>query len=77
MGKLKNGKTKGRCRKIFLTVWLSVAVAVVSLWGSMLPADAAGPDITSPSAMVIEASTGQVIYEKNAEEVDLLFLEAD
>lgn len=68
MGKLKNGKTKGRCRKIFLTVWLSVAVAVVSLWGSMLPADAAGPDITSPSAMVIEASTGQVIYEKNAEE---------
>ena len=66
MGKLKNGKTKGRCRKIFLTVWLSVAV--VSLWGSMLPADAAGPDITSPSAMVIEASTGQVIYEKNAEE---------
>ena len=68
MGKLKNGKTKGRCRKIFLTVWLSVAVAVVSLWGSMLPADAAGPDITSPSAMVIEASTGQVIYEKNEEE---------
>lgn len=68
MGKLKSGKTKGRCRKIFLTVWLSVAVAVVSLWGSMLPADAAGPDITSPSAMVIEASTGQVIYEKNAEE---------
>lgn len=51
-----------------MTVWLSVAVAVVSLWGSMLPADAAGPDITSPSAMVIEASTGQVIYEKNAEE---------
>ncbi len=40
----------------------------MSLWGSMLPADAAGPDITSPSAMVIEASTGQVIYEKNAEE---------
>ena len=68
MGKLKSGETKGRCRRTFFAVWLSAVFTVVSLWGSILPADAAGPDITSPSAMVIEASTGQVIYEKNAEE---------
>ena len=68
MGELKSGKTKRRCRKAFFAVWLSVVVAAAGLWGSMLPASAAGPDITSPSAIVIEASTGQVIYEKNAEE---------
>lgn len=63
MGKLKSGKMKH-----FFALWLAVFVAAASLWGSILPASAAGPDITSPSAIVIEASTGQVIYEKNAEE---------
>lgn len=63
MGKLKSGKIKH-----FFALWLAVFVATASLWGSILPASAAGPDITSPSAIVIEASTGQVIYEKNAEE---------
>lgn len=63
MGKLKSGKTKH-----FLAVWLAAAIITASLWGSVLSAGAAGPDITSPSAIVIEASTGQVIYEKNAEE---------
>lgn len=33
------------------------------------PVDAvAGPDIAAPSALLMEASTGQVIYEKNADE---------
>ncbi len=68
MGKLKSGKTKRCCRKAFLAVWLAAAILTAGLWGSMLSARAAGPDITSPSAIVIEASTGQVIYEKNAEE---------
>lgn len=68
MGKLKSGKTKRRCRKAFFAVWLSAAIITAALWGSMLSVRAAGPDITSPSAIVIEASTGQVIYEKNAEE---------
>lgn len=63
MGKLKSGKTKH-----FLAVWLAAAIITAGLWGSVLSAGAAGPDITSPSAIVIEASTGQVIYEKNAEE---------
>lgn len=63
MGKLKSGKTK-----YFLVVWLAAAIITAGLWGSVLSAGAAGPDITSPSAIVIEASTGQVIYEKNAEE---------
>lgn len=68
MGKLKSGKTKRCCWKAFLAVWLAAAILTAGLWGSMLSARAAGPDITSPSAIVIEASTGQVIYEKNAEE---------
>ena len=29
---------------------------------------AAGPEIAAPSALLMEASTGQVIYEKNADE---------
>lgn len=68
MGKLKSGKTKRRCRMAFFAVWLSAAIITAGLWGSVLSAGAAGPDITSPSAIVIEASTGQVVYEKNAEE---------
>lgn len=63
MGKLKSEKTKH-----FLAVWLAAAIITAGLWGSVLSARASGPDITSPSAIVIEASTGQVIYEKNAEE---------
>lgn len=68
MGKLRSGKTKRHCLKAFFAVWLSVVAAASGFLGSILPASAAGPDITSPSAIVIEASTGQVIYEKNAEE---------
>lgn len=36
---------------------------------SAVPVDtAAGPEIAAPSAILMEASTGQVIYEKNADE---------
>lgn len=31
-------------------------------------ASAAGPEISAPSALLMEASTGQIIYEKNADE---------
>ena len=43
-------------------------LTVSVLWGSMMSVRAAGPEITAPSAIMIEASTGQVIYEKNADE---------
>lgn len=51
-----------------LAVWLSLILTVSVLWGSVLSVRAAGPEITTPSAIMIEASTGQVIYEKNADE---------
>lgn len=60
MGKLRNGKNMGK--------WLSLMLAAVIAAGSILPVRAAGPEITAPSAIVVEASTGQVVYEKNAEE---------
>ncbi len=70
MRKLKSGENRGHSRgkTKFFAVWLSFILASVSFVESGMAAYAAGPDITSPSAMVIEASTGQVIYEKNAEE---------
>ena len=60
MGKLRNGKNMGK--------WLSLMLAAAIAAGSILPVRAAGPEITAPSAIVVEASTGQVVYEKNAEE---------
>lgn len=33
-----------------------------------IPVQAAGPDVKAPSAFVVEASTGKVVYEKNADE---------
>ncbi len=60
MGKLRNGKNRGK--------WLSLMLAAAIAAGSILPVRAAGPEITAPSAIVVEASTGQVVYEKNAEE---------
>ncbi len=47
------------------------AAALSMVWGTWVPAAAqppAGPDISSPSAVLMEASTGQIIYEKNADE---------
>ena len=46
----------------------SLLVAVVIFMESILSVRAAGPEITAPSAIVLEASTGQIIYEKNADE---------
>ena len=65
-GKENRGQRRGKSR--FFAVWLSMILMAVSLWGSGMSVRAAGPEITSPSAIMIEASTGQVIYEKNAEE---------
>ena len=33
-----------------------------------IPVQAAGPEVKAPSAFVVEASTGKVVYEKNADE---------
>lgn len=60
MGMVKSGKNRGK--------WLALTLAAVIAVGSILPVRAAGPEITAPSAIVVEASTGQVVYEKNAEE---------
>ncbi len=42
-------------------IWMSISLAVSA-------AGTAGPQIQAPSALLMEASTGQVIYEKNADE---------
>lgn len=70
MGKLRSGENSGnsRGRICSFRVWLSLMLTTVIFAGSILPVRAAGPEITAPSAIVMEASTGQVIYEKNAEE---------
>ncbi len=49
-------------------VFLGFGILFGSLMESCLSACAAEPQITTPSAILIEASTGQVIYEKNAQE---------
>ena len=61
--------TRHSQRQINFFAWcLAFILLTVSFTQCGISAEAAGPDITSPSAMVIEASTGQVIYEKNAQE---------
>lgn len=47
-----------------IVIWLAVCL----LAGRCLPAKAAVLEITSPCAVLMEASTGQIIYEKNADE---------
>lgn len=63
----ENRRDRQRKCKCF-AVWISLLLIVSVLGGSVIPARAAGPEITAPSAFMIEASTGQVIYEKNADE---------
>ena len=60
MGKFRSRKNRVR--------WLPLMLVAFIFAGSILPVRAAGPEITAPSAIAVEASTGQVIYEKNAEE---------
>lgn len=49
---------------------LGILLAAVLLWQNMLPvaAEGQGMEIESPSAILMEASTGTVLYEKNADE---------
>lgn len=49
---------------------LGILLAAVLLWQNMLPvaAEGEGMEIESPSAILMEASTGTVLYEKNADE---------
>lgn len=54
---------KTKFRKI-VSVWLTVFVLFVS----GMPVQAGVLEITSPSAILMEASTGQVIFEQNADE---------
>lgn len=71
MGVYENGRGKSgkdRIKIRILSIITSVIICAGSLWGAYFPVKAAGPDITAPSAIMIEASTGQVIYEKNAQE---------
>ncbi len=51
----------GRRKKAFICLWMVLCLA----FGSSVHANV---DISSPSAILIEASTGQVIYENNAAE---------
>lgn len=48
-----------------IVVWLTVLVTVMSV---IVPVKAEGPEIEAPCAILTEASTGRVIYEKNADE---------
>lgn len=52
---------------IGLCVSLIVSAAAVPV-PAMAAETEAGPEISAPSALLMEASTGQVIYEKNADE---------
>lgn len=42
--------------------------AILSVWLSGFPANAAETEISAPNAVLMEASTGKVIYEKNPDE---------
>ena len=48
-----------------IVVWLTVLITVMSV---IVPVKAEGPEIEDPCAILTEASTGRVIYEKNADE---------
>lgn len=48
-----------------ITAWLTVLITVMSI---IIPVKADGPEIEAPCAILMEASTGQIIYEKNADE---------
>lgn len=48
-----------------IVVWLTVLITVISV---IVPVKAEGPEIEAPCAILTEASTGRVIYEKNADE---------
>lgn len=57
-----------RCARILLVIFTAAFAAMSLTLAFPRCAYAAGPDIESPSAILMEASTGRVIYEKNADE---------
>ena len=48
--------------------WLTALLAAALLLAAAPPVRAAGPDIAAPSAILMDAATGTVLYEKNASE---------
>lgn len=48
--------------------WLTALLAAAMLLAAASPVRAAGPDIAAPSAILMDAATGTVLYEKNASE---------
>lgn len=62
------GKNRYAGARGFWTAGVSLMLAAVLFAESAICVGAVGPVITSPSAVVVEASTGQVIYDKNADE---------
>lgn len=57
-----------RMAGILLTVIVAVLVAVPVQSMCMYRVNAAEPDVESPSVILMEASTGKTVYEKNADE---------
>lgn len=56
-----------RFRKNYVRLLICTMLAVALFAGNVLPVKA-GVEVSSPSAILIEASTGEVIFEKNATE---------
>lgn len=54
-------------RNNFKRIWGGVVLSIVLFCGNILPAYAA-VEVSSPSAILVEASTGSIIYEKNSTE---------
>ena len=52
--------------KRILVFILTIVTVIISLPHNAL---AEAPDIQAPSAILMEASTGKIIYEKNADDV--------
>ena len=48
--------------------WLTALLAAAMLLAAAPPVRAAGPDTAAPSAILMDAATGTVLYEKNASE---------
>lgn len=54
--------------KAILSVGISLILFIQSIWLMPVNAEAAEIEISTPSAILMEASTGQIILEKNADE---------
>ncbi|MGN0413435.1 MAG: D-alanyl-D-alanine carboxypeptidase family protein [Lachnospiraceae bacterium] len=54
--------------KRILSGLLALTILLTHFWGCFLPSQAANIELSSPSVILMEASTGKVIFEKNASE---------